>query len=117
MTTLRETKEKIIADPEFWKIYFFDFVDDFREYRNPRMIEEPFQLSDKKIDALLASTVEYLCDELIIEPPEWLDQVPPCREPYYVQGIQRLKNIAALETPLRFQLRKIFVLHDFLSRI
>ena len=113
MRTLKATKEKIIAEPEYWKIHFFDFVDNFREYRNPVMIEEPFELSDRQIDGLLASTVEYLCDELIIEPPDWLNEVPPCREPYFVQGMKRLKNIAMFETPLRFRLRQIFVLSDF----
>ena len=117
MITLKETKEKIIAEPKSWKIHYFEFVDDFRKYRNPRLIEEPFELSDKKIDGLLASTVEYLCDELIIEPPQWLSEVPPCREPYFVSGIENLKKIAMIESPLRFRLRKIFVLYDFLSPI
>lgn len=117
MKTLKETKEKIIDEPANWKIHYFDFVDDFREYRNPQMIAEPFELSDKKIDGLLASTAEYLCDELIIEPPKWLSHVPPCREPYFVSGVERMKNTAILESPLRFQLRQIFVLYDFLIRI
>lgn len=117
MNTLKKTKEKIIAEPKYWKIHFFDFVDDFRKDGNPQMIEEPFDLSDRKIDGLLASMVEYLCDEMIIEPPKWLNDVPPCREPYFVAGIERLKFIAMIESPLRFRLRQIFVLYGFLSHV
>ena len=56
MITLRETKRKIIADARWWKLYFYDFVDEFRRQKNSEMIAEPFELNDEKIDALLAST-------------------------------------------------------------
>jgi hypothetical protein len=117
MLTLRETKEKIAAEPKNWKIYYFDFVDNFRRYRNPSMIEEPFELSDKKIDGLLASTVEFLCDELLMDTPEWLNDIPPCREPFFVTKSEILRKIAMFESPLRFRLRNIFVLYDFLRPI
>ena len=61
------------------------------------MIEEPFELSDRKNDGLLVLMIEYICDELIIEPPEWLSGVPPCREPYFVQGIERMRLIAMIK--------------------
>ena len=78
MDTIKQTKEKIIPDPLRWKLYFFDFVDDFRYYKDAEMIAEPFALSDDKMDALLASTVEYLCDELKIEASAWLKNIKPC---------------------------------------
>ena len=81
------------------------------------MIAEPFELSDEKTDALLASTVEYLCDELNIEPPKWLNKIQPCSEPYFVSGFENLKATAIVESPLRFRIRKVFVLEDFLSRV
>ena len=94
-----------------------DFVDDFRYYKDAEMIAESFELTDEKIDALLASTVEYLCDELKITPPKWLDKVPPSIEPYFVSGIENLKATAIVESPLRFRIRKVFVSEDFLSRV
>ena len=117
MITLKETKQKMFADSHWWKLYFYDFVDEFRRHRDWQMIVEPFELSDEKTDALLASTVEYLCDELNIEPPKWLDEIPPSREPYFVSGIENLKATAIVESPLRFRIRKVFVSEDFLSRV
>jgi hypothetical protein len=95
----------------------FDFVDDFRYYKDPRMVAEPFDLGDDRLDAVLASTAESLCDELGIDPPAWLAGVPACREPYFVSGIENLKAISIVESPLRFRIRQIFVLENFLSRV
>lgn len=115
--TLRKTKEKIEQDPEWWCIHLMNFVDDFRYYRDPKAIAEPFELSDERMDALLASTAESLCDEFSLETPDWLTDVPPCRDPYFVGEIQNLKAISIVESPLRFRMRKIFVLENFLSRV
>ncbi len=117
MNTLKATKEKIISQPKHWRVWLMDFVDDFRYYKDAEMIAETFELSNEKMDALLASTVEYLCDELKIVPPKWLRDIPPSREPYFVSGIENLKATAIVESPLRFRIRKVFVSEDFLSRV
>ena len=117
MNTLREVKALIEADPENWRLHLFDFVDDFRYYQDPGMVSEPFELSDERLDALLASTAEKLCDEAGVEPPAWLAGVPACRDPYFVSGLENLKAISIVESPLRFRLRKVFVLENFLSRV
>ena len=115
--TLRQTKEKIKQDPQWWCIHLMNFVDDFRYYKDRRAVTEPFVLSDEKMDALLASTAESLCDEIGIDPPGWLADVPACRDPYFVADVQNLKAISIVESPLRFRIRKIFVLENFLSRV
>ena len=117
MTSLREVKEQISADPHNWRIYLMDFVDDFRRHRDPRALAEPFASAGGKMDALLASTAEALCDEIGVAPPAWLAHVPACPEPYFVGGLENLKAISIVESPLRFRLRKIFVLENFLSRV
>jgi hypothetical protein len=117
MITLKETKEKIIAEPRWWKIHLFDFVDDFRANKNSAAIEESFALGDEKVDALLAATVESLCRELNLETPEWLHTIPSCRKPYFVSGIENLKATAIVESPLPFRIRKVFVLENFLERV
>ncbi|MDQ1524282.1 MAG: hypothetical protein QOG00_1974 [Pyrinomonadaceae bacterium] len=118
MTTLRELKEQISSDQKWWLVHFMNFVDDFRRHQDPRTaIAEPFELSDGKMDALLASTAESLCDEAGIEPPEWLAGVPASPEPYFVGGLENLKAISIVESPLRFRIRKVFVLENFLSRV
>ena len=115
--TLKETKRQMLADSRWWKLYFYDFVDEFRRSRNVEMIAEPFELSDEKADALLASTVEKLCDELKLEVPEWIKNVPSTKEPYFVCGVENLKAILIVQSPIRFKMRNVFVSESFLSRV
>jgi hypothetical protein len=117
MLTLTETKRQIERDPRNWCVYLMDFVDDFRRRKDPRAVAEPLDLSDQRLDALLASTAETLCDETGITPPAWLLRVPECDRPYFVGELENLKAISIVESPLRFRLRKIFVLENFLSRV
>ncbi|MCG3158414.1 MAG: hypothetical protein DKINENOH_05056 [bacterium] len=117
MTTLRETKQRIEADPSNWVVALMDFVDDFRYYKNRSAISQSFALSNEKFDAILAATAHYLCDELKIETPRWVLEIPACKDPWFVSGLESLKAIALVESPLHFRLRKIFVLENFLSRV
>ena len=117
MITLQEVKRQMTLDPKNWAIFLMNFVDDFRYTKNPAAIAEPIQPNDQPIDALLASTAEYLCDELGIEVPAWLADVPAAKIPWFVAGMENLKAIALVESPLRFRIRKIFVLENFLSRV
>lgn len=117
MITIKETKEKMTADKKWWKIHFYDFVDDFRFHKDLRAVSEPFAFENNKFDALLASTVEALCKELNLETPDWTKNVPPCREPFFVAGFENLKATAIVESPLPFRIRKIFVTNSFLQRV
>jgi hypothetical protein len=115
--TLRETKQRIKADPAHWQVYLMDFVDEFRRTREAQMIAEPFNGNDDRFDALLAATAEQLCYELGLPVPEWIKQVGACREAWFVSGIENLKAIALAESPAPFRLRKVFVLENFLQRV
>ena len=117
MVTLRETKERIESDPEHWTVHLMDFVDDFRYYRNPAALAAPFGRRHERWDALLAATAASLCEEMGMETPAWINEVPPCKEPWFVAGMDSLKAIELVESPLPFRLRKIFVLENFLSRV
>lgn len=117
MITLQEVREQARLDPTNWSVYLMDFVDDFRYHKNPAAIEEPIPTGNAQLDALLASTAEYLCDELGLRIPDWLASVPASPMPWFVSGIESLKAIALAESPLRFRIRKIFVLANFLSRV
>ena len=117
MITVEETREKIADDEKWWAIHLMNFVDDFRSSRDPRAIEVPFRQRERKMDALVAATVESLCDELGLEPPEWLARIPECEDPWFVSGLERLKAITIVQSPLRFRMRRIFVLENFLSRV
>ena len=116
MNTAVETKDRIDTDPKWWKIPLMEFVDDFRRDRDPAMVAEPFRLSDERKDAVLASVIETLCDELDIAIPAWLHDVPPCKEPYFVAEMENLKAMSLVETPIHFRLRKVFVMENFLHR-
>lgn len=114
----RRSKKAMLADPDNWRIPFFDFVDDFRYCRNVRtMMPRRIKLDNPRFDAMLASTVEYLCDELHLKTPEWIVDVPCLKEPWFVSGIENLKAMAIVESPVYFRRRLIFVLENFLERV
>ena len=117
MNSLQEVKQHMLSDPDNWPVYLMSFVDDFRYYKDLKSINEPFTIDNERLDALLASTVEYLCDEMGLTPPHWLENVPSCQVPYFVSGMEGLKSFTIVESPLRFRMRKIFVLENFLSRV
>jgi hypothetical protein len=117
MLTLNQVKKRIKDDPNNWRVYLMDFVDDFRHYRDLQMIDQPFGLDDERFDALLAATAEQLCNELKIKTPVWILSVPAPRDPWFVSEIESLKAIAIVESPLPFRIRKLFVLENFLSRV
>ncbi len=117
MITAVETKQKFEDDPEWWKIPLMDFVDDFRRHKDPAAIAEPFKLNDERKDALLASVIETLCDELGLAIPDWLNDVPACREPYFVSEMESLKAMSLVQTPIHFRIRKVFIMENFLFRV
>ncbi len=115
--TVQEAKEAMVKSGKHWRIPFMEFVDDLRRSRNHDLIETPFSLSNERFDSLLASTIEYLCDEIGIETPDWVWGVPSCKAPWFVSGYENLKAIAIAESPVFFRRRKIFVLENFFSRV
>lgn len=116
MITIKKTKEYIENDKNNWSLYLMNFVDDFRYYKDQKSIQEEIYYSDENIDPLLASTVEYLCDEFKLDWPEWTSKIPACVNPYFVSGVENLKALALSQSPLVFRIRKIFVLENFLER-
>jgi len=117
MITISDTKARILRDEPHWAVALMDFVDDFRRSRDPSAVSEPPPLTHVKWDSLLAATVESLCEQAGMEPPPWVWDTPPCGDPWFVSGMESLKAIALVESPLPFRLRKIFVLENFLSRV
>lgn len=109
---------KEIKKTKNWKILLFNFVDHFRETQNEDLIlDPPYMNINRKTLALIASTVETLCDEMKIKKPWWCDRIKSLSKPYFVSGIENLKAMALIESPLHFRKRNIFVLHNFLERI
>lgn len=117
MITANETKQRMIDEPRWWKIALMDFVDDFRYNRDVAAIAQAFELGDEEKDAVLAGTIETLCDELSLPIPKWLDDVPACTEPHFLSRVEALKAFSLAESPVHFRLRKVFVGDNFLSRV
>ena len=115
--TIRETKERMLAMPDHWQVPFMDFVDDFRRSKDLSLLVDSFVADNEHWDALLASTVEYLCMEQGVDVPEWVRNVPTCKNPWFVSGMDSLRAITLVESPAPFRARKIFVLENFLNRV
>lgn len=116
--SLRSLSRRISYDDTEWKLTFFDFVDEFRRRKDSLLIEQaPVSTCDLKYQALFASTVESLCREIKIASPKWTDMVVPLSKPWFLAGVESLKPMAIVESPIHFRKRNIFVLENFLSRV
>src|SRR5688572_12409147 len=101
MITAAETKERMKKEPQWWKIALMDFVDDFRYHKNADAIVQPFELDDIEQDAVFAGVIETLCDEMNIELPEWLYDVPSATQPVFLSQVEDLKSFSIAESPSR----------------
>ena len=117
MITAVETKQRMVDEPRWWKIALFDFVDDFRYYKNSDAIALPFETGDTEKDSVLAGVIETLCDEMRIAIPEWLYEIPSSPKPIFLTRMQNLKAFSIAESPSRLRLRKVFVCDNFLYRV
>lgn len=81
------------------------------------MLSQSIVPDNEKFDALLASTIEFLCNEVHVTLPAWVDNIPACRDPWFVAGVDNCKAIAIVESPIWFRRRKIFVFENFLDRV
>jgi len=100
-----------------WKTHLFDFVDEYRRTADGRLVILPPPSScDRRITALLASTVRSLCEELAVSTPRWTTLRYFIATPWFVSGMNSLKASALVESPLYFRANNIFVHSNFLSR-
>ncbi|NLB66575.1 MAG: hypothetical protein GX803_08915 [Lentisphaerae bacterium] len=100
-----------------WKLELGQFVDDVRRNADALQNAPRFPGDDERLRALAASTAEALAAEQGTEwVPEWAVAIPPLKQPWFVSGVESLKAIALVESPVYFRRRNIFVLGNFLSR-
>ena len=112
--SIEDVSLRIVEDGfDSWKLHLFNFVDRFRDTRDLQLIAAgPVDELDPLLRALMASTVETLCDTV----PAWCRGIEALKEPWFVAGIENLKASALSESPALFRVRNIFVLENFLSR-
>ena len=101
-----------------WKVHFMDFVDEFRRTLDPQLLLlAPPKKLDIRLKALLASIVVSLSEENGIDAPTWAFKMHYLDEPWFVSGMQSLKAMAIVESPLPFRRNNIFVHDNFLARV
>ncbi len=100
-----------------WKLQIVQFMDDVRRGEYSVQNEPEFAKADERIEALAASSVEALCIERGEPLPEWTRHVPALKTPWFVAGMETLKAIALVESPVCFRRRNIFVMSNFMSRV
>lgn len=101
-----------------WKIHFMDFVDEFRRTQDPRLaLLEPVSTLEPKLRALFSSITLYLHQEKNLTPPNWCLTPQFQVEPWFLSGMENLKAMAILESPLAFRRNNIFVTENFLKRV
>jgi transcriptional regulator with XRE-family HTH domain len=116
--SFRSASVRILADGfESWMIHLFNSVDAFRHGPEPNLVRTgPVDGLHPRLRALIASTVETVCDEVSLPSPGWCCGVEALDSPWFVAGIENLKASALIEAPARFRKRGIFVLANFLDR-
>ena len=97
-----------------------EFLDEFyiadSKSRQAAILLEPLRLAPIK-DAYLAAVAEHLALRFRLDTPAWSNA--PCRflsEPFFAGGMEGLKPLLLVESPLAFRRRLIFISHDALSR-
>jgi hypothetical protein len=130
LPTLRDLSQKLNRLPThdpFPDHLLGDFIDDFRlraksrEEKMGMVQDEPGSLDGDKppdIRAYLAAITETLCREAGLTPPDWT-QKPDyfLKEPWFAGGLENLKAILLVESPIPFRRRNLFVSANALSRV
>ena len=115
--SIRAAGLRILADgPESWTIHLFDFVDAFRREPGTELVREHADAGSERLNAIVAATVEALCEEAELPAPHWCAAVPSLAVPWFVSGIENLKASALVESPVPFRRRNVFVLGNFIER-
>ncbi len=130
LLSLREVRKKIkseISGGKFPDHFLGDFIDDFRHRAKSReeklaLVEEkpePIQTKEfNDADAYLAAVAEYLCREAGLPPPAWTERPEYfLHEPWFAGGLESLKAILLVESPVPFRRRNLFVSANAMTRV
>jgi hypothetical protein len=111
----RESQDGSAFDP-----LLREFLDEFyvagREQRQDAIASEPPRLG-QIYDAYLAAVAEHLALRFRLRIPDWTERGDRFLEsPFFAGGLDGLKALLLVESPLAFRRRQIFVSRDALSR-
>lgn len=117
--SLREVSNRTLKGGECFDRSLREFLDFF--YANPRqrhaaLKARPRPIDDLK-DAYLAATAEHLARSFALRVPAWSDNHGHrLKQPFFAGGLESLKAILIVESPLAFRRRLLFVSKNALSR-
>jgi len=102
---------------ESWKVHYMEMVDAYRSTLDPKLLIMPPPSSlELKAKALMASIVLDLCHQTHIDPPAWATKRYLLPQPWFVAGVESLKAMVLVESPVFYKQNNIFVLENFLRR-
>ncbi|MFC1497517.1 helix-turn-helix domain-containing protein [Verrucomicrobiota bacterium] len=118
MDSIVITSVRIIVDgDQSWPLHLFNFVDAFRLTKKEELIASaPVAGTSDRIECLLCSTVEALCQESGMSAPGWCRGISALEVPWFVSEMESLKALALAESSICFRKRNIFVLNNFMDR-
>jgi hypothetical protein len=118
--TLREVAERARAGQAFDPL-LREFLDEFYladdASKAPMIADRPMHGVGTVHDAYLGAVAEHLARRFNLSIPEWSDEPHRFLErPFFAGGLEDLKAILLVESPLAFRRRQIFVSANALSR-
>lgn len=118
--SLAEIANRARAEPPSCDLAIREFLDAWQsmtpDERGPALADEPAAITPVP-DAYLAALAEHLALEDRIPAPAWTEHARRfLSEPFFSGGLESLKALLLVESPLAFRRRLIFISADALSR-
>lgn len=118
--TLLEISRRVLAAEQRFSYAHAEFLDTFYlgddEVRQQGINEAPMPI-DPVSDAYLSATAEHLALQYHLEVPDWsYEQGHDLKRPQFFGGLESLKAILLVESPLAFRRRMLFVSQNALHR-
>ncbi|MFH1340446.1 MAG: hypothetical protein ABIL01_04400 [Pseudomonadota bacterium] len=117
--TLVEVVRRVKAGEHAFDPSIREFLDAFYVNGDSRQqaIDDRPDSIDAVHDAYVAAVAEHLARVYGLRIPEWSEaHGNGLREPFFAGGLQSLKGVLAVESPIAFRRRLLFVSKDALSR-
>ena len=117
--TLLEVSRRVTRVVQAFDPAVREFLDEFYSWpeQGQKAIQEKPDLIEDVKDAYLAATAEFLASKYQLEMPEWVEcHGRPLRRAFFAGGLESLKAILTVESPVAFRRRLLFVGKDALDR-
>ena len=101
-----------------WKIAIGQIIQDVVRDKNLDFFSAEPMTEEKRLKALLASTLYELSLRLkITNVPHWVTLKHTLDLPWFVSGIHNMHAMAVLESPISFKRNLVFVTKEFFMRV